>query len=455
MDCLHALSWRTALERTSVHPSRTTRFLAIRKSRRCVVAAGALLSLLLVGTPALAAEDKPVSLPVPDPQSTDNLDPQIRDVMLRQDALQPAVTALYESYLAEPTSGFTSVAFEGEGLTLYYKGTQTARMKLALAQARRIGPVAVKSAAYSLAELESDAATIDAANAKAGGNLQSVSLRYDGTGLDVKRMPAATAQRVAGATGRSALVDVTTVLRDVKLSAPVTVSTATEEVNLLVSRRADSSPWNGGGRWESWRGGERRGICTTGFGINAYSRTYVLTAAHCATAPDRAYQGMFNGGSGTTFKEMGGVTRESWEYDLILIDAPGYFRMFDGNATTSNYKTVNGWGYHAANELVCQSGAVSGVVCGLKTGSSENIIVSCNTPDSDGDCGYTIKGLIRTTQTSGSRAAQGGDSGGPVFTLMGTGVRAKGILSAGSGSTMYFQDWADVIRLYNGYPRTS
>lgn len=54
-------------------------------------------------------------------------------------------------------------------------------------------------------------------------------------------------------------------------------------------------------------------------------------------------------------------------------------------------------------------------------------------------------------------AALGGDSGGPVFTLVGTtGVRAKGIVSGASsgGSTLIWQDWADVISSFNAYPVT-
>jgi hypothetical protein len=35
----------------------------------------------------------------------------------------------------------------------------------------------------------------------------------------------------------------------------------------------------------------------------------------------------------------------------------------------------------------------------------------------------------------GGTAGRGGDSGGPVFTLDGSGVRAKGIVSAGGGNT--------------------
>ena len=64
--------------------------------------------------------------------------------------------------------------------------------------------------------------------------------------------------------------------------------------------------------------------------------------------------------------------------------------------------------------------------------------------------------LPTTTRIDGQVASRGGDSGGPVFSLDGDGVRAKGILSGGNdGTQMVFQDWADVIRLYNAYPRTA
>lgn len=412
-------------------------------------------AILACGT--LHASEEPVD-PTAKPRSfLDTVDPAIVATMRQQEKLQPAVTALYEAHMKTPGSGFAGVAFEGDGVTLYWKGPLSLDMDHALHQARKAAAVVVKPAAHSLAELEAAAEKIDAkARAIGGGSeIQAVVTRYDGSGLDVELMPRATlkerqaARAKAGAIGLSSAEQV---LAGLDLGVPFTLTIGDAPIELM-SRTNDSPAWNAGGYWESRRGTQVRGKCTTGFGIRAYNRTWVLSAAHCATPPDYGYQG-FDG------EYMGPVTRQYWQYDLILIDAPGYHRMFD-NVQPNGYdfKNVYGWGYHSANELLCQSGFKSAyyyneVICGLKTGSSQNIVVSCDTPDSDGDCGYTINGVIKTTQINGTTAGRGGDSGGPVFALLGDGVRAKGSVTGGSGTTLFFQDWADVIRLYNGYPVT-
>src|SRR5262245_52771129 len=101
--------------------------------------------------------------------------------MRRQAKLQPAVQLLVGAHVAEPTtSGFAGVAFEGAGLTLYYRGALTERMARALKQARRYGPVRVHNAAYSATELQRAGGHLHAAIAKAGhSDIQSVGYRYD------------------------------------------------------------------------------------------------------------------------------------------------------------------------------------------------------------------------------------------------------------------------------------
>jgi hypothetical protein len=193
-----------------------------------------------------------------------------------------------------------------------------------------------------------------------------------------------------------------------------------------------------------------RWSCTTGFGVHSGSpaQSWVLTAAHCAELGDQARHrsGYF----------MGGINSDQDEYDLLLINADGFFVIYDGHSSTSYTKRVMSFGYWAANELVCSSGSVSGTICDLRQDYSVNVNFVCQPGQTEG-CGHTVRGLIRTTQLQGRRAVRPGDSGGPVFTLDGVGVRAKGVISAGSTNQalMYFQDWADVIRLFGAYPNTT
>ncbi|MFE7872012.1 hypothetical protein [Micromonospora humida] len=409
---------------------------------------------LLAGPMVASAAPTNPSTTSDDPQSTDNLDPALLAEMRRQNGLQPALTAIWDAQMQNPNSGFAGVAYEGDGLTLYWKGALTPGMSAALDTGRTFGPVTVKAAANSEAELHAAGNKIHSAiDRHSGSDIQSISYAPDGSGLKISRGPEATRGEPARMirSDNSDQASVEQILAEAQVDVPVQVTDATEPLDLLSSRLDDNSPWNGGGRWESWRGLDHRMNCTTGFGVHSGGRSYVLSAGHCATPPDDAYQGKY----GAAFDEMGPVYDDDWRSDLLLINAPGWYLIFDGSATTSTTKAVRSWGYWAANELVCQSGMTSGTVCGIKQQSSTDIRVSCNTPDSDGDCDYTIYGLIKSTQTSGSTAARGGDSGGPVFTLDGTGVRAKGIVSGGGGTTLYFQDWADVIRVYGAYPNTN
>lgn len=374
------------------------------------------------------------------------MDQKTLETMRRQEALQSALQAIWEGQIKNPKSGFAGVAFEGNGLSLYWKGSLTRDMANAVARARRTGSVVVKPARFSAEELKTESEKIDKKVKQYGAtDIQAVGFAPDGSGLHITRQSDATRAAIAAARakrGKPPVVPANRMLAEAGLDVPVTLETAKAPLTLATTRTTDYSPWNGGGRWTN---ASKNLLCTTGFGVHSYGHSYILTAAHCASAGDYLTE---------AGQYMGPVYYDDWAYDILLIDTPGWHIIFDGTPTTSNTKNVNSWGYWATNELVCQSGATSGTICGLEELQSENIYSTA--PDSDGDYGYTMYGEIETTQVNGGTAVQGGDSGGPVFTLDGTGVRAKGIVSAmGSDTTMYFQDWGTIISEFAAFPNTS
>jgi hypothetical protein len=386
---------------------------------------------------------------------TGGLDPATRATMRRQEALQPALSALWEEYLNEPGSGWAGVAYEDNGLTLYWKGALTSGMAAAVAKAGRVGPVRVKAARYSEAELRAEGQKIHQKIKELGfPDIQTIGYKPDGSGLIVSRDPAGKMANLRWArakAGKPAPVPAEKILAAARLSVPVELTTADSDLELTADRYHDNAPWNGGDSFITRRNGNFRDKCTTGFGVHSSNGiSFVLTASHCASAADQTYQGDIGS---TAF--MGNVNQDNyWMYDIVLINASGWHIIFDGPSNTSTTKNVHGWGGWMANELVCQSGAVSGTVCGIKQQYSTDFVVPQSSPDSDGDWGYTIYGLIQCTQVDGITAAVQGDSGGPVFTLDGDGVLAKGTTSAGGGTSFLFQDWATIIQQFNVRPNT-
>src|SRR5690242_12884741 len=119
--------------------------------------------------------------------------------MRQQEKLQPALQQIWDAYYAEPaaTSGFAGVAFEGDGLTLYWKGGLTGRMRTSLTTARRTGPVTVKAAAYSNAELEAAGQKIKDRIGRGVTDIQSIGYEPDGSGLHVETVPVGDLSRFA------------------------------------------------------------------------------------------------------------------------------------------------------------------------------------------------------------------------------------------------------------------
>jgi len=370
-----------------------------------------------------------------------------------QERYHSAIQAVAGFAESNPGSGFTSLAFEAGALVVYWKGQLPPEVSAAVGLARSTLGVSVRSAPFSLAELDRAARTLEIATR--ASDVQSITPRHDGSALIVERFPTGVADRLAARRG-TAVPSAASALASVRHSVgvPVEVRTATTLVQPQSTRADDFSPWNAGAVIRNFDApkAQQNGWpveCSAGFGVLRSGRYHVLTAAHCGTAPDR----FFHGEVGINLEEIGVAGAADWDKDIMLINGSGSPFMFDGDGLmnggpgTSRTKTVRSWGYYVVNELVCQSGMWSGVVCGLRSQDGPWAYWLC---DSDLDCFYVHR-MVKTIKDGGGIASRGGDSGGPVFTLDGDGVRAKGVLSGGStggGPIMMFQDIADVHRLF-------
>jgi hypothetical protein len=373
------------------------------------------------------------------------MDPEILAIMRRQEALNPTAKILMDQAMKEPNGGYVSIAFEGDGLGIYWKGSLPPAMQTAVAAARRTATVVVHSAAYSAAELDAAATQIE--KAAKGTDIQSVTKRGDGSGITVEKLPpAATTQTSAAPT-----VSVEAAVAAAHVSVPAQVTVAKSAIHTTSCgggcRLSDSMPWNSGDHINEYSSGNvYLGYCTSGFVVWLNGQTYLLTAYHCTqrgVAYYTDYYGDFIGNPGVLVDA---------QHDLALIDARGYFWMWDGNDKlvlpdgtliddSSTRKTVHSWDYSIDNEWVCQSGATSGTRCALQTLPGRTDTYDSNT----GNYFYGMREACRQDYPS-YPASQPGDSGAPVFALDGDGVRAKGLLSSVSDdhSCMFFSDMAYV-----------
>ncbi|WP_019870269.1 hypothetical protein [Salinispora oceanensis] len=101
------------------------RFVKTLPPRRAALAA-ALAVLLLAAAPATpaltaAAPSEPTADRSQAPQSSDDIDPAVREEMLRQSAIEPAQRVIMAEQLTTPQSGFAGLAYSDGGLVVYWK----------------------------------------------------------------------------------------------------------------------------------------------------------------------------------------------------------------------------------------------------------------------------------------------------------------------------------------------
>lgn len=238
---------------------------------------------------------------------------------------------------------------------------------------------------------------------------------------------------------------------DLAAAAGVPVNVVAAKPTKLASRQDDYAPWFGGGAIGDYDGVT---YCSTGFAVKTASGAgRLLSAGHCVVNdPDpgdefvgwtrNLYDGIHNeimAGGGEWDVEGTGV-------DSMLItprinnnaSARTSGRVYSGAWNSSSSRKVGAASLQAPPYLanVCTSGAMTGEHCDL-TVTDDIVEFSC----------FGSENLYRTcwgyeaTASGGSVAAGQGDSGGPSYSIGGSGnVLARGIID---GVSPYASDKAN------------
>jgi hypothetical protein len=277
-----------------------------------------------------------------------------------------------------------------------------------------------------------DAKTLGAAHV----SVQSVGPTVDGSGLDVSVL-------VSGKDAAAQLARADALLRQ-RYGAVVHTVTATEHRTTASAdyftgwRFNDYAPWYGGDRLSSSVGG-----CTSGFEAIYNGAPSMLTASHCGGVGTSFYNGPSTSG---TYRFMGNSVYSNSGSDVAAIGVTSATNTINvGSTTAPTQMGVSGWASPVVGEYLCQSGSYTGEVCGLRVVDTNQqqcvswflfICTSYMGPLSDvvNSAGY------------GNYAAGHGDSGGPVYSRVGSTVVAKGLVhgqltdTAKNSYPSYFSD---------------
>ncbi|MGA5302574.1 peptidase [Nucisporomicrobium flavum] len=331
--------------------------------------------------------------------------------MERQRPLVAAASVVRWEVERRGYSGYAGITLEDSAVALWWKGVVPPSMRRAVANASRTAPVLVRSAAHSLGELRAAAAAVRAGNP--GLPIQAVKLKGDGSGLVVSAPP--------GAAG-------------VRAAAGVPVSVVHEPALRPTSRDDDWSPWKGGATIVNTT---RSTACTSGFGVRNGSAGYLLTAAHCGQGGDR-----FQDARG---EFIGNVGPRNQDHDVELVPTSavdGY--VYIGNPDDNLVGLVEGWGWTFVGEYLCQSGVSSSRELGRPVCNLKVLFFYADRED-----------LVEAEQTEGQPAARPGDSGGPVYSISGSGkIVAKGTVTRTAGARLGFQDYGTAWRDFGITPAT-
>ena len=336
-----------------------------------LAAVAATAALLASTTPSLAQAQSGSSA----------ITPEVRALMQTQDKLHKIADRF------DRGNGFGGLHVDAGSKTLnvYWKGKAPAKVTAAAAVAKAQGlTLNVLPAKHSQAELKAEAARL----LKTGAPIQSISAKYDGSGLAIKQ--------AAGFSAKAA----------VQSAVPVEVETG--GVELAASRLVDTSPFKGGAYIQNTAAdGTVQGGCTSGFAVvdNATGADKLLTAAHCGK------DGTYYTNAAGDF--IGAVEGRAVASDSEILGATGQARVWIGDSIENEQNQVAldvaGSSATIAGDWLCDSGSYSGTICQIQ---AVNVgLTVCLT-------GFgCVNNAVEAVHQGGFSAGGNGDSGGPVFSV--------------------------------------
>lgn len=207
------------------------------------------------------------------------------------------------------------------------------------------------------------------------------------------------------------------------------------DVGAEYSRKNDANPFYGGATTNT-----DVGTCTVGFSWTHQGESYFLTAGHCTSANSdvrmphygsqkigKVVKDNWNNTTGST--KMSGVPYYSGDLSLVKMNGNWLTAgsMYVGGPNSGSYRTVKGVAGRSPKigDKYCTGGATQGELCGWKVSE-----VRANLRYRDGQFARNM-----TLGKKGGTCGDLGDSGGPIYTVSGGKVVAKGIISGGGGRT--------------------
>jgi hypothetical protein len=323
----------------------------------------------------------------------------------------------------------------------------------ALAATGRPLKVEIRTAKYSLRQLDQTMAAVDTLQPWAGSVRGTLSIWYVDPASNTVHvgLTKVTPQAVADAEKyfgdrvsvvqkdrMNTLEKVVEVKREVIDPAP-SRSAAAQLAGILPTRLLDSTPYYSGTRIYRWTDSTHVTLCTTATLVATSVAHQMVTAGHCGPTNALWYQGYIDStGTLHTSGSMGTVVRVEWgnnRMDAEVIGGGSYWQsaVYGGpnNADISWALGVNGQTSVAVGQSFCADGSTTGEACGAKIYG----INTCVNVNENGTV-YKVCNQAVATATNTTPIVQPGDSGGPVWTLSSNVQRVlmAGIISNGNAA---------------------